>query len=139
MKRIYVALLFVMSCQISFAQSDEAQQLLLNIEKLTQLKKILNEMYQGYKIVSKGYNTIKDISHGNFDLHKTFLDGLLEVSPAVKKYKRIVDIISLQSSLVKEYRSAFNRFKKSNRMSANWSDRNWPGSGSCSYPPYSHK
>ena len=29
-------------------------------------------MYQGYKIVSKGYNTIKDISEGNFDLHKTF-------------------------------------------------------------------
>lgn len=114
MKRIYVALLFVMSCQVSFAQSDEAQQLLLNVEKLAQLKSILNNMYKGYKIVSQGYNTIKDISEGNFDLHKTFLDGLLEVSPAVKKYKRVADIISLQGKIVKEYKGAFSRFKNSN-------------------------
>ena len=71
-------------------------------------------MAQLGKIVSKGYNTIKDISEGNFDLHKTFLDALMEVSPAVKKYKRIADIISLQGMLVKEYKSAFSRFKKSN-------------------------
>ncbi|HUQ67577.1 MAG TPA: hypothetical protein VM101_15550, partial [Flavitalea sp.] len=68
--KIYAFLLFaMMGYQPSFSQSDEAQQLLLNVEKLTQLKKILNDMYKGYKIVSKGYNTIKDISEGNFDLH----------------------------------------------------------------------
>ena len=109
-----LVLIVIMSCQASFCQSDEAQQLLLNVEKLTQLKRILNDMYKGYKIVSKGYNTIKDISEGNFDLHKTFLDGLMEVSPAVKKYKRIADIIAAQGMLVKEYKNAFNRFKKSN-------------------------
>lgn len=94
--------------------SDEAQQLLLNVEKLAQLKKILNNMYQGYQLINKGYNTIKDISHGNFDLHKSFLDGLQAVSPAVKKYKRIADIIQQQGQLVKEYKSAFTRFKTSN-------------------------
>ena len=114
MKKILFALFLMLKCSQGISQSDEAQQLLLNVEKLTQLKKILNDMYKGYKIVSKGYNTIKDISEGNFDLHKTFLDGLMEISPAVKKYKRIVDIISLQSLLVKEYKNAFNRFKKSN-------------------------
>ena len=95
----------------SFGQSQEAQQLLLNWEKLTQLKKILNDMYTGYKIVYKGYTTIKDISQGNFTLHKDFLDGLLEVSPAVKKYKRIADIISYQLRIVKGYKAAFNQFK----------------------------
>jgi hypothetical protein len=57
-------------------QSDEAQQLLLYIEKLAQLKNILNDMYRGYQIVSKGYNTNKDISKGNFNLHNVFLKRL---------------------------------------------------------------
>ena len=97
----------------SFGQSQEAQQLLLNWEKLTQLKKILNDMYTGYKIVHKGYTTIRDISQGDFTLHKDFLDGLLEVSPAVKKYKRIADIISYQLRIVKGYKTAFDQFKLS--------------------------
>ncbi len=94
------------------AQSDEAQQLLLNWQKLTQFKKILQNMYDGYKILHKGYTAVKDISEGNFTLHKTFLDGLMEVSPAVKKYKRIADIISYQVRIVKEYKTAFSQFKE---------------------------
>ncbi|MBI1782259.1 MAG: TerB family tellurite resistance protein [Sphingobacteriales bacterium] len=101
------------------AQSAEVQQLLLNIQKLAQLKKILSNMKTGYQIVSGGYNTIKDISKGNFNLHQTFLDGLMQVSPAVRKYKRIGEIISMQSQLVKEYKSAFRRFEASNLFNAN--------------------
>jgi len=95
----------------SFGQSQEIQQLLLNWEKLTQLKTILNDMYEGYKIIDKGYTTIRDISQGNFSLHKDFLDGLLEVSPAVKRYKRIADIISYQLRIVKGSKAALNQFK----------------------------
>lgn len=98
----------------AMGQSDEAQQLLINVEKLAQLKKMLNNLYQGYQIISKGYNTIKDISKGNFNLHQAFLDGLMQVSPAVKKYRRVADIINYQIRLVKEYKSAFKRFKGSN-------------------------
>ena len=63
------------------AQSTEIQQLLLNVEKLAQLKKILGNMKKGYEIISTGYNTIKDISKGNFNLHEAFLDALMQVSP----------------------------------------------------------
>ena len=100
-----------MSVQLN-AQSDEVQQLLLNIEKLAQFKKILKNMKNGYQIIFKGYTAVKDISQGNFNLHKTFLDGLMQVSPAVKKYKRIADIISYQLRISKEYKLAFNRFKE---------------------------
>ncbi|MFX5583033.1 hypothetical protein ABTE20_20720, partial [Acinetobacter baumannii] len=86
--------------------------LLLNIEKLAQFKKILKNMKNGYQIIFKGYTAVKDISQGNFNLHKTFLDGLMQVSPAVKKYKRIADIISYQLRISKEYKLAFNRFKE---------------------------
>lgn len=93
------------------AQSDEIQQLLLNIQKLSYFKKILQNMYEGYQILNKGYSAVKDISQGNFILHNTFLDALFEVSPAVKKYKRIADIINYQFKIVKEYKAAFNQFK----------------------------
>jgi hypothetical protein len=100
----------------SLAQSFEAQQLLLNWEKLTQLKQILQDMYKGYEILEKGYTTIKDISEGNFSLHKFFLDGLLEVSPAVRKYKRVGDIINYQIRIFKEHKAAYNRFKQDSNL-----------------------
>lgn len=100
----------------AMAQTDEIAQLLLNVEKLAQFKQILSDMKKGYKILNGGYNTIKDLSQGNFSLHKTFLDALMEVSPTVKNYKRVADIINYQVILVKEYKSAFNRFKRDNNF-----------------------
>jgi hypothetical protein len=100
-----------------YAQSQEAQQLLLNVEKLSQLKNILSDMKRGYQVVSKGYNTVKDIAEGNFSLHEVFLDGLMLVSPEVRKYRRIGDIVSLQSNLVAEYKAAFKRFRSGGNFS----------------------
>jgi len=114
MKKILIILLLI--SKIAIAQSDEAKQLLLNVEKLAQFKSILKNMKDGYQLLHKGYTTIKDISEGNFSLHKTFLDGLMEVSPVVKKYKRIADIINYQIRIVKEYKSAFREFKENKRF-----------------------
>lgn len=121
MKKIFPILLMTLTiniCKIS-GQSTEAVQLLLNVEKLAQLKSILSNMYKGYKIVSSGYNTIKDLSKGNFNLHQAFLDRLLQTSPTVRNYKRISEIVASQSSIVREYRSAFNRFQQSNLFNSN--------------------
>ncbi|HUZ57800.1 MAG TPA: hypothetical protein VMU83_03360 [Hanamia sp.] len=111
-------ILFSFSGQV-VSQSTEIQQLLLNVEKLAQLKKILSNMKKGYEIVSNGYNAIKDISKGNFNLHEAFLDGLMQVSPTVRKYQKIGEIIIFQTQLVKEYKSAFRRFGASNLFNAN--------------------
>jgi hypothetical protein len=100
------------------AQTDEVAQLVLNIEKLSQLKSILSDLKKGYTIVSNGYGTIKNISEGNFNLHQVFLDGLLEVSPGVKNYYRIADIINYQVRIVKDCRSTFNRLQSANLFSA---------------------
>lgn len=114
MKKIIIGLLLI--SKIGICQSDEAKQLLLNVEKLAQFKSILKNMKDGYQLLHKGYTSIKDISEGNFSLHKTFLDGLMEVSPTVKKYKRVVDIINYQVRIVKEYKSAFREFKENKRF-----------------------
>lgn len=116
MNKVFVVLLLCMFATVIpvttlKAQSFEIQQLILNIQKLNQLKAILNQMYKGYKILSTGYNTVKDLSEGNFSLHKTFLDGLLEVSPTVKKYKRIGEIVYMQQQIVRQYRNASSNFR----------------------------
>jgi hypothetical protein len=95
------------------AQEQEIEQLILNIEKLLQFRKILDDMKQGYEVLSQGYEMVKNISEGSFRLHETFLNALLEVSPAVKKYERIVAIIELQGQLTREYRVAAKRFSQS--------------------------
>lgn len=112
--RIALILLLVISLTVPKqvrAQTPEVTQLILNIQKLNQLRKILKELKAGYDILFKGYTTIKDISKGNFKLHEAFLDGLLEVGPAVKRYKRIAEIVDFQLKLVSEYRAAFAQFQ----------------------------
>jgi hypothetical protein len=110
--------IFILSVAIApathraWAQSQEAQQLLLNWAKLQQLREILDNMYKGYKILDKGYNTIKNIAEGNYGLHQLFLDGLYAVNPSIKKYKRIPYIIEYQKLLVEQYKRAYNRFKQ---------------------------
>ena len=117
MKRCVPILLFV-SCfglpTKNYAQAQEAQQLLLDVAKLAELKNILTDLKKGFQIISGGYNTIKNISEGNFNLHDAFLNSLFEVSPAVRNYKRIADIVDAQIKIVKETKSAFRKFRECN-------------------------
>ncbi|NOS90608.1 MAG: TerB family tellurite resistance protein [Cyclobacteriaceae bacterium] len=92
-------------------QSHETQQLILNWEKLQTLEKMLDNMYMGYKILDKGYNTIKKIAEGDYSIHQAFLDGLMAVNPSVRNYKRIPFIIEYQKLLIAEYKRALSRFK----------------------------
>ncbi len=92
------------------AQVYELERLVLDIEKLAQLKNILTDLYKAYEILSSGYSAIKSISEGNFNLHKAFLDGLLAVSPAVQKYARVVDIVEDQGKILSEYKAAYHVF-----------------------------
>jgi hypothetical protein len=101
------------------SQSQEIQQLLLDVQKLAQLNSFLDDLKIGYTLLESGYSTIRDISQGNFNLHDLFLNSLLEVSPTVRNYKRIADIISLQLGIVKEYQKASKQFRASGLFDGN--------------------
>lgn len=119
MRRLLITVMTIgcmLQQQLATAQSAEAQQLLLNVEKLAQLKQILTDMKKGYEIVSKGYGTVKSISEGDFSLHDAFLNGLLTVNPELKKYRRVADIIQYQVRILSEYKTAYNRFRDSGRF-----------------------
>jgi hypothetical protein len=88
-------------------------QLILDIQKLSELKSILQDMYKSYQIIDKGYTDIKNIAEGNFNLHKL----LLAVSPTVKNYQKVLDIINTQQQIIKEYKSASRLFNSGNIFS----------------------
>ncbi|WP_228780127.1 TerB family tellurite resistance protein [Aquiflexum lacus] len=95
------------------AQVEEAAQLLLNVEKLAQLQQILRDLERGYTIMNQGLGKVKDLSEGNFNIHRIFLDALMQVSPAVRNYHRVPAIIDYQLRLVREYRNAFDFYRRS--------------------------
>src|ERR1700743_1178984 len=116
MKKIIFGIIVsgVISANSASAQSiaDDITQLTLDYQKLAQLKTILKDMYKGYQLVSTGYSDVKNITQGNFNLHQAFLNGLLAVSPAVRNYKKITDIITYQAAIVNEYKAAYATFKQ---------------------------
>lgn len=114
---IILVLAFVVPAT-SKAQTQEVTQLILNLEKLRELRKILKELKKGYDILFEGYTKIRDISRGNFKLHEAFLDGLLQVSPAVKNYGRIKDIVQMQLAIVRECGQARSQLSASGALSA---------------------
>lgn len=99
------------------SQAHEAAQLVLNLEKLRQLEEILDNMYKGYKILTNGYNRVKDIAEGNYKLHHVFLDGLYAVNPSIRNYRKVSGIIEYQVVLLNEYKRAYGRFKNDRNFS----------------------
>ncbi len=120
MKRILAAaLLYCLLLPFTgLSQSQEAMQLALNIQKLSQLRKILANMKDGYTILTNGYNKVRDIASGNFSLHDGFLSGLLQVSPAVRQYQRVAFIIRDQKKMVQSYKKNWRLLKEKNLLQA---------------------
>jgi len=122
MKKICLAVMMMVIGMVTSltvtAQAEELEELALDIEKLAQYKQILADLKKGYEILTKGYGIIRDVSKGQYDLHKLFLDGLLAVNPEVRKYQRVADIIDYQLRIVAEYKVAYNRFKGGGWFSA---------------------
>lgn len=103
-----LALVMVINGKAS-SQSSEVQQLLLNVEKLSQLKNILSDMKKGFTVLNNGYNTVRNVAQGNFSLHEVFLDGLMVVSPEVRKYHKVGEIVRIQSVIMSDYKALFKR------------------------------
>ena len=119
MKRFYtiaIGLLGLCWSGSAHGQAQEAEQLVLDIQKLSQFKQILSDMKEGYQILTQGYNAVRDISQGNFNLHQAFLDALLAVSPTVKNYVKVAQIVQNQIKLVSEYKSAYSQFQSSGQF-----------------------
>lgn len=104
----------------SWAQSlaQDIEELVLDYQKLAQLKHLLGDMKSAYARLHGGYETIKGIAKGNFNLHEAYLSSLLMVSPVVRDYEKVRSILNNEMELVKEYEAAKGAFAGSGRFSA---------------------
>lgn len=116
---LFISLVSLLSPYKSQAQAQELEMLALDIEKLSQMKQTLQNMYNAYTTLESGYNKVKDVTSGNYSLHQVFLDGLLAVSPSVKNYVHVADIISDEAKILSEYKSALSGFKSSSFFKKN--------------------
>ena len=104
MKRIIFIIVVVFFRYSVFAQAQELEQLKINLEKLLQLKLMLAQAKQGYQTLTNGYNAVRDVSKGNFDLHKKQLDMLMVVSNQVRSSPSIQKSLTNYGSMEKEVR-----------------------------------
>jgi hypothetical protein len=117
--RIFICLLSIISCQFSSAQTWEEwfQQKQTAIKRLEE-QIVANKVYieyakKGYKIVSSGLNTIRDIKQGDFDLHLGFIDSLKVVNPKIKTLAKVAGIIAMQFHINKTSKQALNAVRES--------------------------
>jgi hypothetical protein len=117
MRTVFILSLLLLSVFRVAAQVQELQQLKLDLEKLAQFKLILSQMKQGYQTLQNGYNAVRDVSKINFDLHKSYLDGLLAVNPVVKQSPMVREISDSRVEVSKSFESAVVQFQKSGLIS----------------------
>ncbi len=97
-----------------FSQKKTQKKYLL--EQIAALQTYIGYAEKGYSIVTGGLNTIKDIKHGDFNLHNNFFNSLSSVNPAIKKYSKVASIIAMQISIAKQVSGTIKSCKKSNLL-----------------------
>lgn len=102
MKRIVVIIAVLFFRFSVYAQTQELEQLKINLEKLVQLKLMLAQAKQGYQTLTNGYNAVRDVAKGNFDLHKKQLDLLLVVSDKVRTSPTVQRSLTNYESMERE-------------------------------------
>src|ERR1700740_2476301 len=102
MRNYFYTIILISGCSNwAFSQSQELKQLKLDIQKLAQLRNLLNCMQRGFYMNGNYYDSILQIEKTNFFLHKEFLEGLARVSPSVRQYKRIPDIFDCRNRIIR--------------------------------------
>jgi len=71
------------------------------LEQLAALKLYSGYLKKGYDIGRSGLSFIKDATHGEFSLHADFFESLKTVSPQIKKYPKVAEIMMMQVSIGK--------------------------------------
>ena len=81
------------------------------IQQIEALQTYLAYVKKGYDIANKGISTVQTIKNGEWNLHKDFFGSLSVVNPAIKKYAKVADIITMQVRMTKQVRSLLQESK----------------------------
>ncbi len=86
------------------------------IQQIAALQVYIGYVSKGYSITKKGLNTIQDIKHGDFNVHKNYFSSLASVNPTIKRYSRVAEIISLEINIVRQAASVVRYCRESNQL-----------------------
>lgn len=81
------------------------------LQQIAALQAQIGTVKKGYAIAKKGLNAISDLKNGELNLHADYFNSLKMVSPQVKRYSRIAEIISIQTRIIKNYQSLIKKVK----------------------------
>ncbi len=119
MKRSFILFLIaILSIHVNaqtFAEwfRQKATQKKYLLQQIAALQIYIGYVQKGYTIAHKGLNIISDIKNGDINLHSDYFNSLKTVSPAVRKYSKVADIISYQLKIINEYKNASRQVQKS--------------------------
>ncbi|NCU05734.1 MAG: hypothetical protein GXC73_17325 [Chitinophagaceae bacterium] len=121
--KIIFSVVLVIFCLSASTQTPEewTQQKQTRIKRLLE-QIIANKVYleyvkKGYKIVSTGLHSIRDIKNGEFKLHLGYFDGLKTVNPKIKAWMKVADIIAYQTQIIKTGKQAIDAVRLSGKFS----------------------
>jgi hypothetical protein len=97
MKTIFILLIGVCLGLSVIGQTQELEQLKLNIAKLAQLRLQLSQAKQGYQMLLSSYQQLREVGKENFTIHQQQLDALWQVNATVLQ-SPIVGLLKQQSS-----------------------------------------
>jgi hypothetical protein len=126
MKKIVLLLLTSFACSsILVAQGlgqfldQQATELKYYEQQIAYLQLYIGYLQKGFQIAQSGLSEISAIKKGEFNLHQRFFSSLATVNPQISRYARVADIISMQLSIISNFKQALQpaRFYSSPEIS----------------------
>ncbi len=115
MKRLIILILSAILFTSTTAQTKQKKYLL---QQIAALQVYISYVQKGYSIARQGLNTIGDIKHGEFNLHKDYFNSLKTVNPQIKKYSKVAEIVFLEVNIIKIYKEAAENLKQSGSLNS---------------------
>ncbi|WP_340378779.1 hypothetical protein [Daejeonella sp.] len=84
------------------------------IEQLAALKVYAGYLKKGYTVARDGIGTIRNISNGEFSLHRDFLGSLKAISPTVRRNPKLFEILTMQLEII----AIFSSLRKTQGLQA---------------------
>lgn len=122
MKKLFLLIALFSASNFSSAQNWEEW----TRQKKTKIKRLLeqiaaNKVYieyaqKGYKIVTDGLHTIRDIKNGDFRLHFGFIDSLKVVNPKIRNSAQVAAILAAQLQLIRRAKQALEAVQESGQF-----------------------
>ena len=125
MKKMRLLFIVMLAVHITSAQTcdewfrQKKTQVKYLTEQIAALQVYAGFVEKGYKIAKDGLGAIHAIKQGDFSLHSNYFSSLTNVSPAVRSYTKIADIVALQISIVQNCKQQKKFMKQSHQFSTN--------------------